>query len=162
MGLIIKDKIPMFIIGYPTVSDKYNVQGGVLDSNSAVVQFGDLVKFGSTTGYYSAASTLAAATDIAGFVLATNVKLALDWPATSAGVKTLPGEAFNLLINGFLAVGLDASAVQANIKPNTQVYATTTGKITTVATSNFAIPGAVFTGMSELHGTQIVAEVYVK
>ena len=30
MGLIIKDKIPMFMRGYPTVSDKYDVAGGVL------------------------------------------------------------------------------------------------------------------------------------
>ena len=39
--LIIKDKIDMLMKGYPTVSDKYNVAGGVLTGNAAA-QFGEL------------------------------------------------------------------------------------------------------------------------
>ena len=44
MGLILKDKIPMFKVGYPTVSDKYNITGGML-AGTAPAKFGDLVKF---------------------------------------------------------------------------------------------------------------------
>lgn len=160
MGLIIKDKIPALKVGYPTVSDKYNVAGAVLDPGSAPVQFGDVLAYGATAGYFKKASAITAAADVAGFIIATNVKLATDWPGTT--VETLPGEAFNLLINGFMAVALDSTAVAANIKPNVTAYVTAAGKLTTVATNNFALTGVVFTGTYEMHGTTIVAEIYVK
>lgn len=161
MGLIIKDKIPMFKVGYPTVSDKYNVTGGTLTGTKSV-HFGDLVKFSATKGYYEAISTTVTIADIAGFVLATNVKLANDWPATEWAVN--PGEAFNLVLPGsYLAIELDSTAVEANVKANAQVYAIpATGKCTTVSASNLALPGVVFTGMVEKHGETLVAEIYVK
>ena len=164
MGLIIgKSGIPMFKVGYPTVSDKYNVTGGILAGNNAV-KFGDLVKFSSTKGYYEAITSTVTLANIAGFVLATNVKLATEWPGTDESVKVLPGEAFNLVLPGsYLAIELDASAVEANVKANAQVYAIpATGKCTTVSASNLALPGVVFTGMVERHGDALVAEIYVK
>ena len=161
MGLIIKDKIPMFKVGYPTVSDKYNVTGGILTGTKSV-HFGDLVKFSSTKGYYEAISTTVTIADIAGFVLATNVKLANDWPATEVAVN--PGEAFNLVLPGsYLAIELDSTAVEANVKANAQVYVIpATGKCTTVSSSNLALPGVVFTGMVEKHANKLVAEILVK
>lgn len=161
MGLIIKDKIPMFKVGYPTVSDKYNVTGGTLTGTKSV-HFGDLVKFSSTKGYYEAISTTVTIADIAGFVLATNVKLANDWPATEVAVN--PGEAFNLVLPGsYLAIELDSTAVEANVKANAQVYVIpATGKCTTVSSSNLALPGVVFTGMVEKHANKLVAEILVK
>ena len=164
MGLIIgKSGIPMFKVGYPTVSDKYNITGGILAGNTAV-RFGDLVKFSSTKGYYEAITSTVTLANIAGFVLATNVKLATEWPGTDESVKVLPGEAFNLVLPGsYLAIELDATAVEANVKANAQVYAIpATGKCTTVSASNLALPGVVFTGMVEKHGDALVAEIYVK
>lgn len=167
MGLIIKDKLPMFIEGYPTVSDKYNVAGGILEGEGAV-EFGSLVQYGATTGYYKAvdAGAISAAGDaakkIAGFVLGTNVKLATTWP--DGGVNAKPGEAFNLLIDGFIAVPLASTAVESDIKPNAAVCVTIDGVPTTTTDSGKkdTLPNAVFTGMFEKHGTIIVAEVYVK
>ena len=155
MGLIIgKSGIPMFKVGYPTVGDKYNVTGGTLAGNAAV-KFGDLVKFSSTKGYYEAITSTVTLANIAGFVLATNVKLATEWPGTDESVKVLPGS--------YLAIELDATAVEANVKANAQVYAIpATGKCTTVSASNLALPGVVFTGMVEKHGEALVAEIYVK
>ena len=105
MGLIIgKSGIPMFKVGYPTVSDKYNITGGILAGNTAV-KFGDLVKFSSTKGYYEAITSTVTLANIPGFVLATNVKLATEWPGTDESVKVLPGEAFNLVLPGsYLAI----------------------------------------------------------
>ena len=164
MGLIIgKSGIPMFKVGYPTVSDKYNITGGTL-TGTTPVKFGDLVKFSATKGYFEAITGTVTVGDIAGFVLATNVKLATEWPATEESVKILPGEAFNLALPGsYLAIELDSSAVEANVKANAKVYAIpATGKCTTVAASNLELPGVVFTGMVEKHGTALVAEIYVK
>jgi hypothetical protein len=107
MSLIIKDKIQQLMIGYPTVSDKYNVSGGIL-AGTDNVYFGDLVKVSGTAGYFEKAVSLSSVADIAGFVLATNVKLAEGFPGTTPATK--PGEAFNLMINGFMAVELDSGA----------------------------------------------------
>ena len=163
MGLIIKDKIPMFIVGYPTVSDKYNITGGILMGDTPV-HFGDLVKFSSTKGYYEAITSAVALTDIAGFVLATNVKLNETWPAGDVLVK--PEEAFNLVLPGsYLAIELDSGAKEANILANKSVAVIlATGKCTTeVADATApALPNVVFTGMYEKHGSSLVAEIYVK
>ena len=164
MGLIIgKQGIPMLKVGYPTVSDKYNITGGTLTGDTPV-RFGDLVKFADTKGYFEAITETVTLADIAGFVLATNVKLALEWPATEESVKVLPGEAFNLVLPGsYLAIELDTTAVETDVKANAQVYAIpATGKCTTVSAGNLALPGVVFTGIVEKHGEALVAEIYVK
>jgi len=112
MSLIIKDKIQQLMIGYPTVSDKYNVSGGILAGTNNVY-FGDLVKVSGTAGYFEKAVSLNSVAEIAGFVLATNVKLAEGFPGTTPATK--PGEAFNLMINGFMAVELDSGASIENV-----------------------------------------------
>lgn len=106
MGLIINKKIQQLMTGYPTVSDKYNVGGAILEGTA--VKFGDLVKRGSTTGYCASAAGAASVAEILGFVLGTNVKLSETWPGSTVQVNS--GEALNLLINGFLAIELDSAA----------------------------------------------------
>ena len=167
MGLIIKDKIKKFQVGFPTVSDKYNIAGAVLAGDTAV-NFGDLVKFSSTKGYFEAITDTVTLADIAGFVLGTNVKLALAYPGTDASVKVLPGEAFNLVLpNSFLAIKLAADAVATDIVANASVYVTlATGALTTSTNASAGtvveLPNVVFTGEYELDGTTIIAEIFVK
>ena len=168
MGLIINDKIKMFMVGYPTVSDKYNVAGGILEGDHPA-HFGELVKLGSAPGYFDAIDgvdvTLSDVADIGGFALATNVKLNETWPAGTVQIN--PGEAFNLLINGFLAVELDADAAEADITANAPCYVVlATGKVTTSSQASAGVvvqlPSCYFTGLYETQGTALVAEVYVK
>ena len=164
MGLIINKSIQKMMVGYPTVSDKYNVAGGLLTGANAV-QFGDLVKTSGTPGYFEKALNATTVEDIAGFVLATNVKLAEGFPGTVIQVN--PGEAFNLLINGFIAVQLDTEATLAKATPNAKVYVIlATGKLTTSDKAEdgkvVELPGCVFTGITEIQGTATVAEISVK
>ena len=164
MGLIINKSIQKMMVGYPTVSDKYNVAGGLLTGANAV-QFGDLVKVSGTAGYFEKALNVTAVEDIAGFVLATNVKLAEGFPGTVTQVN--PGEAFNLLINGFIAVQLDTGATLAKVTPNAKVYVIlATGKLTTAdkaeSSTVVELPGCVFTGIKETQGAATVAEIFVK
>lgn len=72
MSLIYKNKIPQLMVGYPTVSDKYNVAGAVLEGTQSVNN-GELVTFGSASGGYKKITAITSAKDIAGIVLATNV-----------------------------------------------------------------------------------------
>lgn len=157
MGLILKNALRKFMVGFPTVSDKYNLRGATLASGSDPVAFGDAVKYAS--GYFTKLSSVSAASDFAGFVVGTNVKLANPIDGT---VTTKAGEAFNLLVSGYIAVQLDADAVLANCVPATPVYITSAGKITTVSTNNTALPKLHFTGESELQGTAKVAELYLE
>lgn len=164
MGLIINQSIQKMIPGYPTVSDKYNVAGGIL-SGSTAVKFGELVKVSGTAGYFEPAAGATDVANIAGFALATNVKLAEGFPGTVTQVN--PGEAFNLMINGFIAAELDADATVAKVTPNAKVYIIlATGKLTTAdkaeTTKVVELPGYIFTGVVETQGTAKVAEIFVK
>lgn len=161
MGLIIGKSFPMFMVGYPTVSDKYNVQGGVL-GGSVSSEFGKLVCFGTTPGYYEAYTGVKTLDDIAGIVLATNVKLANEWPAKTVTVE--PGEAFNLLLDGYVAVELAADAVESNIKAGKPVAVKLEGGLLTTSGVGSAtdLPGYEFTGLYEKKGATIVAEIRVK
>lgn len=162
MSLIINKSIPMFKQGYPTVSDKYNVAGGILSDNTPV-QFGALVKLGDTPGYFEASSGLTAASQLGGFVVATNVKLAEDFPGKTVQVN--PGEAFNLLVSGFIAVKLAATVKIATIAPNVPANFTAAGEVTTADDTNkvAAIPNTVFTGLSEKQPDgSYLAEICVK
>jgi hypothetical protein len=116
--------------GYPTVSDKYNVAGATL-TGATPVQFGELVKKSATKGYFeSAASGVADVYELGGFVLATNVKLAENWPGTTVQVN--PGEAFNLFVSGFMAIELDSAATVSEITANSEVCVIlANGKVTT-------------------------------
>ena len=160
MALIINKSFPMFKVGYPTVSDKYDVEGGILTGTESV-EFGELVCRSGTTGYYEKFST-AKKTDVAGFVLATNVKLAAEWGKDA--VKVEPGEAFNLLLDGYIAIKLAANAVESNIKPGSKVAVTdANGSLTTSGVeSTTDLTNCTFTGVYEKQGAQIVAEIRVK
>lgn len=164
MALIIKDKIAMLKTGYPTVSDKYNVAGAVL-TGSNPIKFGDLVKLSSTAGYFEKAASLSAVTEAAGFAVATNVKLADGFPGTTVQIN--PGEAFNLLVNGFIAVELDTDADLDYATANAPAYVIlATGKLTTSDQYSegtiVQLPNVVFTGTNETQGTAKLAEIYVK
>lgn len=116
MGLIIKNKIAQLKKGYPTVSDKYNVQGGIYEGNDALY-FGDLLAYGSATGHYVKLVAKDTVDKLAGICLATNVKLANRYPGDSnASVETLKGEAFNLLVRGFIAVAIKDTAYVSALK----------------------------------------------
>ena len=158
MGLIYgKSGIPKLMVGYPTVSDKYDVGPAVLEGSTAIYP-GDVVMYGTASGAYKAASSLSAMTDIAGIAVATNVKVPSAYPAPQGPVAYQPGEAFNLLVRGFVAVALDADAVLANAKEGATVYLTAAGKCTTVSTNNIATPWK-FMGITELKGSVKVAEI---
>ena len=166
MGLIINRTIQKMIIGFPTVSDKYNVSGAMLDGSNPV-KFGDVVVAGTTAGCFAKPTSISAATDVMGFVVGTNVKLAENWPGTTVQVN--PGEAFNLLINGFIAVELNgANPDPDDIVPNGEVRVGATGTLTTSSDtgSTYALNNVVFTGVYENQGTtanpKYVAEIYVK
>lgn len=158
MSLILgKDGVQKLMVGYPTVSDKYDVGPAVLEGSAAVLP-GDVVMFGSASGSYKPAASLTAMTQVAGIVLATNVKVPSEYPAPAGPVAVNPGEAFGLLVRGFVAVKLDASAVLTDAKEGAIVYITSAGKLTTVSASNIATPWK-FMGITELHGSDKVAEI---
>ena len=164
MGMIINKQLQQLLKGYPTVSDKYNVSGGILTGSTAV-GFGDLVKRSGITGYFQAITSTVTLTDICGFVVATNVKLTENWPGTIVQVN--PGEAFNLLVNGFIAIELDTNAVDSDVISNAPVAVNlSTGKLTTSSNIDdvtiVALPNCVFTGILEAQGAKKLAEIYVK
>ena len=158
MAMIIKDKLQMLMKGFPTVSDKYNVLPAVLDG-TAPVNFGDVVVYSTTDGYYTKPATITAAAEVAGFVVATNVKVPENYPGTVVQVN--PGEAFNLLHSGYIAVALDAGATDANVAAGKKVAVLPNGKITTSATATaIDLDGVVFTGTKETVGGVKLAEIY--
>ena len=158
MGLIYgKSGIPKLMVGYPTVSDKYDVGPAVLEGSTAVYP-GDVVMVGSASGSYLPASSLSDMSEVAGIVLATNVKVPTEYPAPQGPVAFQPGEAFGLLVRGFVAVKLDAGADLSDAVEGAPVYLTAAGKITTVSTSNILTPWK-FMGITELHGSDKVAEI---
>lgn len=159
MSLIIKGDITKLKAGYPTVSDKYDVTGGILEGDSNLA-YGQLVKFGTATGYYKAVNgtqTISAATDIAGIRLAVNVKLINTYPGNGQAL-TYPGEAFDLFFRGAIAVEVsftytndtagsttNRDAAFAKLQANKPVYTTTAGVFTTDSTA-IALP-AIFSGV---------------
>lgn len=158
MGLIYgKTGIPKLMVGYPTVSDKYDVGPAVLEGTTAIYP-GDVVMHGSASGAYLPASSLTNIAEVAGIALASNVKVPTEYPAPVGPVAIQGGEAFGLLVRGFVAVQLDADAVIADAVEGATVYLTSAGKITTVSTSNIATPWK-FMGITEMHGTAKIAEI---
>lgn len=145
MSLIIRGDITKLKQGYPVISDKYDVKGGMLEGTGNLA-YGQLVKRGSATGYYTAVSgtnTISAASDIAGIRLAVNVKLINEWPGKGQAL-TYPGEAFDLCFRGFVAVPVsftytndnegettNRDAAFAKLNEGEKVYATTAGVFTT-------------------------------
>lgn len=168
MGLILKDSLTPLMKGYPSVSDKYNVRGGTLASDSEIGHFGDIVLI-KGNGYFKVASettTIASANDVAGILLATNVKLVTDFfGGATAKAETRPNEAFNLLVGGYVALeveipkGKKATEVLALCKEGTDAKLTTTGKISTTGTIDL---GWKFTGITCVDDNGVaLAEVVV-
>ena len=157
MGLI-KGKLGLqkMFVGYPTVSDKYDVVPATL--SGADVVNGDVVMYTTDHSVYAKAASITAAAQLAGVVLATNVKVPSTYPAGSANVPTKAGEQFNLMVRGYIAVELDSAADLANAKEGAVVYCTAAGKLTTVANSNVATNWK-FTGVTETQGTAKVTEI---
>lgn len=169
MGLIIKDKIQALLKGYPTVSDKYNVQGGVL-GGATKAKFGDVLKFTGTDGSYAVAAGATKVEEIAGILLATNAKTPHEYPAENP-ISVMPGEAVNLMLCGFVAVPVAADATPAEIAPGKGVaIVLASGALTTAdkvsASTIVALPGWEFTGVLENKGTEeakdLVAEIVIK
>jgi hypothetical protein len=170
MPMIINKTIPMLMVGYPTISDKYDVAPAVLEGSTAV-NFGDPVMLGSTTGRYTAftAGTIA---KFAGFVLATNVKMPSVWPASTENVTTQPGEAFNRMFKGGIAVSLETTLTTAAsiTEGSAVVIRLADGKLGTADKAAegtvVVLPNIVFTGVYENKGTtaapQYVAEIVLE
>ena len=159
MAMIIKDKLQMLMKGFPTVSDKYDVLPAVLDG-TAPVNFGDVVVYSTTDGYYTKPTTITAAAQVAGFVVATNVKVPENYPGTTIQVN--PGEAFNLLHSGYLAVELDSGAVDAIVAVGKGVAVHPSRKIATAGVSTaIALTNVTFTGTKETVNGKRYAEIYM-
>ena len=154
MGLIIKDKIQSLMVGYPTTSDKYDVEGGLANET---LRFGDLV-VAESVGVYKKVD----ATKVDGIVLATNVKLNTSYPADAEGPVTVKGEAFNVLIKGRVAVALDSDATASAVVKGADAKLSTAHKLSTTGTAIAGNVSIKFTGFYEMQGTTIVAEVEVK
>lgn len=154
MGLIIKDKIQSLMVGYPTTSDKYDVEGGLANET---LRFGDLV-VAASLGVYKKVD----GAKVDGIVLATNVKLNTSYPADEEGPVTVKGEAFNLLIGGRVAVALDSDASASAIVRGADAKLSTAHKLSTTGTAIAGNLSIKFTGFYEMHGETIVAEVEVK
>ena len=159
MSLILgKDGIQKLMVGYPTVSDKYNVGPAVAEDT---IYPGDLVVLGNGDHSSYVAATSDEDTPM-GFAIATNVKVPGTYPAPQGPVPFQAGEAFGLFVSGYLAVQLDASAVMDDVVEGAPMYIAASGKLTTVAPdpSGYQLVGN-FTGVKEMHGTAKVAEIFV-
>lgn len=147
MGMILgATGFKKFKVGYPTRSDKYNVAGGVLDTEG---RFGDLLVYGETTGHYEVVTSISDVAEVAGVLLATNVKLASE---PTHEVITEPGEGINFLLDGYVALALDNGATAAKITEGSRVAINfSTCKLTTSDKSSNILPGFYFTGYYETH-----------
>lgn len=146
--MIIGKKIKELMQGYPTISDKYNVDGGYFEAteDAEAVEFGAVLSYGSTTGHYTV-KDITSADQVAGILIASNIKLATTYPA-EANIKVVDGDYIGVMTQGGIAVVLADSAVVADIKEGAKAYVTADGKFTTVADGNFDI-NAKFTGVVE-------------
>ena len=142
------------MVGYPTTSDKYDVEGGLANET---LRFGDLV-VAESVGVYKKVD----ATKVDGIVLATNVKLNTSYPADAEGPVTVKGEAFNVLIKGRVAVALDSDATKEAVVKGADAKLSTAHKLSTTGTAIAGNVSIKFTGFYEMQGTTIVAEVEVK
>lgn len=154
MGLIIKNKLTQMFKGYPTVSDKYNVQGGILEEGEIV--YGDFLTNGSATGFYKKAE---AATDkILGIALAQNVKVPNVYPAgPNYEVTTVAGETVNLLVRGFVAVELKAGDTPA--EGDAVGLAVVDGTVVATTDTTNALENSYFTGVTETVKGVLLAEI---
>lgn len=149
MGLILNNKIKKLQKGYPTRTAKEQVEGGVLGGTENLLP-GNVVCFGAQPGEFTATFN---ATKIAGFALATNVKLVTTYPGESKDAPFCPGEAINLMISGYIAVEL-AAGTTVN---EGDAVTTANGKTFSVGTLEGF--NAFFTGVTEKVGSVTLAEI---
>lgn len=164
MGLIFGNKLPMFKLGYPTVSDKYNVDSGVLASGEEAVPYGTILAYGDASGKFIVWDG-ADVTKVAGPMCAVNVKLA-D-PFTDE-VKVFPGEACSPMRDGYIALAVDPAIDAKTLVEGTAVKVTVTEGKVVLGTSGTVIPGWYFTGLTEVKAknekgvaTSVLAEVEI-
>lgn len=161
MSMILKDKLPLLAKGYPTISDKYNVRGATLASTSADGVFGDFVKFASN-GLFSVVTeknTIADAKEVAGVLLATNAKTCTDFlGGRTAKVYTKAGEAFNLLVDGYVALECSSDEDLTAIVEGDDAKLTADGKVSKTGTIDC---GYKFTGVTYTEGETKLAEVVI-
>lgn len=164
MGLIIKNSLRKLLAGYPTVSDKYDIQGGILGGATAA-HYGDVLVYGSEQGEYAVAAAGATAADVKGVVCATNIKLVRQFPGGSNAENATfeVGEALNVCFKGFIAVALSDSASGFTVAEGDQVYLDTNGKLTADNTNaaTGTLEGWKFTGVYEIIGTKVLAEIAI-
>lgn len=131
MGLIL-NRLKKFVKGYSTAMNNPYTQGGILEGADAVN--GDFLVFGSTDGFYTKDADLVTnVKNIAGVLLATNVKVTLSYGDNPA-VTTKAGESFNLMVEGFVALPLATTGAQ--IKEGDPVYVTADGYVANAASGN--------------------------
>lgn len=168
MGLIYGKKIPLLRKGYPTVSDKYNVASGRLEG-SVAAEMGQLLEYGSQSGLFKVATD---ATKVCGVALASNVKLTDTWTNANAATMVKPGEAANLCFHGFVAVKVGEhstaeadAAIIAAAAPGAPCYCVKDSAGNLVVTTNTGetlLPGFFFTGVAEVVGAEILAEIEIR
>ena len=170
MGMIIKKSIQKLIPGFPTVSDKYNVQGGILDPEFDSSVDGVMPGMALYTVVGAAPGTYSPVADsdstFMGVLLGTNVKLATQYPAGpnyQADFKA--GEAVNLMLEGYIAVLTNMNPDEdLPIQEGAPLYVT--GEVFSATSLDAVeIPGGYFTGVAEvkeIYGNRVVvAEVYI-
>lgn len=167
MGMILKNKLPSLQLGkYTEIGpDRNIIETGTISTTSAEGKAGDLVKF-ATDGTFvvvDGTNTITKVSEVAGVILSPYARLVTDF---FGGVKAetifRKGEAFDRYVKGKIALELDSALNDfSTIKPNTPVYLTSKGKVTTTSASNIATDWT-FTGVTETDdaGRKLV-EVFV-
>ena len=88
------------------------------------------------------------------------MKVPNTYPASTQNQTYVAGDAFNLMIKGFIAVPLDSGATVENIANGKAVAMLAGGALTTAGTSSATtIPGAFFTGATEVVNGVRLAEI---
>ena len=161
MGLIKGSQgIQKLLLGYPTVSDKYDVAPATLGGSNTAYN-GDIMIYTSVESVYESLADFSGTGNvtIAGVLLATNVLTPSVYPANTESVATQPGTAFNLMKRGFVALACADSSAPA---PGSPVF--WDGSNVTAdddSGNNEQLYGWQFTGVWEEHGSDYLAEVHV-
>ena len=166
MSLIYGSNVPKLQLGYQTEVNNKGVKGGTIAGNTPV-PFGAVVAYGNETGFYTAVTNQTSGGAIAGFALGTLISVPSDYPASDA-TSYKPGQAFNLMVKGSLAVEIANIAGVTNVSnivEGADLYVhLTDGNLTTYVNAadttnypNYAkVEGAKFTGIYEDQGTNTV------
>lgn len=166
MGLIYKDRVPELIKGYPTRINTDDIYEGRLSSDSSEGVFGDIVLF-ADKGFYKVANatdTITSASQIAGVIRATNVKLDTTYGGGIASeVKIEKGGAFNRLVKGFIALEVKSDTDLSTLVNGALVGLTSDGKVELSTAEGAVATEWRFTGVTSTDESgRLLAEVEVK